>query len=72
MARRGLFAEQPLHVSKLPAFRAEHFPYSGPYPWLDQADASERIEAKLRQGEIDAEEAQQCRYWAAIVNSVPV
>jgi hypothetical protein len=65
MARRGLFAEQPLHVSKLPAFRAEHFPYSGPYPWLDRADASDRIEAKLRQGEIDGEEAEQCRYWAA-------
>jgi len=65
MARRGLFAEQPLQISKLPSFRAEHFPYSGPYPWLDQPDASDRIESKLRQGEIDGEEAAQCRYWAA-------
>jgi hypothetical protein len=65
MAHRGLFAEQPLHVSKLPSFRAEHFPYSGPYPWLDQPDALDRIENKLRQGEIDKEQAEQCRYWAA-------
>ena len=65
MAHRGLFADQPLNVSKLPSFRAEHFPYSGPYPWLDQPDAPDRIERKLRQGEISAEEAEQCRYWAA-------
>jgi Phytanoyl-CoA dioxygenase (PhyH) len=65
MARRGLFADQPLHVSKLPSFRAEHFPYSGPYPWLDQPDALERIAAKLRQGEISSGEADQCRHWAA-------
>ena len=65
MAHRGLFADQPLNVSKLPSFRAEHFPYSGPYPWLDQPDALDRIERKLRQGEINAEEAEQCRYWAA-------
>jgi len=65
MARRGLFADQPLHVSRLPSFRAEHFPYSGPYPWLDQPDALDRIEDKLRRGDIAPDEAQQCRYWAA-------
>jgi hypothetical protein len=59
-----MFAEKAVRTSKLPAFRAEHFPYSGPYPWLDQPDAMERIEARLRSGEITPEEAEQCRYWA--------
>jgi ectoine hydroxylase-related dioxygenase (phytanoyl-CoA dioxygenase family) len=59
----GLFAEQRLKLSKLPSFRAEHFPYSGPYPWLDQPDAEERVIAKLQRGEIDPEQARQCRYW---------
>jgi hypothetical protein len=59
----ALFAEQPVNLAKLPAFRAEHFPYSGPYPWLDRPDASERIEQKLEAGEISAEEARQCRFW---------
>ena len=59
------FADQPVKVSKLPSFRAEHFPYSGPYPWLDLPDAAERIEQKLQAGEITREEAGQCRYWNA-------
>lgn len=59
-----MFAEKPVRVSKLPAFRAEHFPYSGPYPWLDQPDAIERIEAKLRAGAISEDQAAQCRHWA--------
>lgn len=65
MAPRGLFAEQPVPFSKLPSFRAEHFPYAGPYPWLDRPDAAERIEQKRQAGELTAEEARQCRYWAA-------
>src|SRR3954447_4192717 len=56
-----LFADQPLNTSKLPAFRAEHFPYSGPYPWLDQADAFDRIAAKA---ELTAVEKEQCRHWS--------
>jgi len=60
-----LFADQPLATSKLPAFRAEHFPYSGPYPWLDQPDALDRIDTKLQHGEITADQAELCRYWAA-------
>ena len=58
-----MFAEQPVKFSKLPAFRAEHFPYSGPYPWLDQPNAPARIEQKLRAGEITDQEAEQCRLW---------
>jgi hypothetical protein len=61
----ALFADQPVRISKLPSFRAEHFPYSGPYPWLDQPDALERIEQKLATGQLTQEEGDQCRYWAA-------
>jgi len=64
MKARGLFAEQPLDVSKLPSFRAEHFPYSGPYPWLDQPDALARIERKLEQRALTPREAEQCRHWS--------
>jgi hypothetical protein len=64
MANGRLFAEQPVNISKLPAFRAEHFPCSGPYPWLDRPDAFDRIETKVQHGEITTEEAAQCRYWA--------
>jgi hypothetical protein len=60
-----MFAEKAVNVSKLPAFRAEHFPYVGPYPWLDRPDALVRIEEKLRAGEITASEAEQCRHWHA-------
>jgi hypothetical protein len=56
-----LFADTPLNTSKLPAFRAEHFPYSGPYPWLDQPDALARIDAR---SELTAEEGEQCRHWS--------
>jgi len=64
MALRSSFAAQPVKVSKLPAFRAEHFPSAGPFPWLDLPDAAERIEAKLQAGEITRKEAEQCRFWA--------
>jgi hypothetical protein len=50
--------------SKLPAFRAEHFPYAGPYPWLDRPDAFERIDQKRDRGEISGDEAEQCRHWS--------
>ncbi len=63
MPLRGLFADQAVNFSKLPAFRAEHFPYAGPYPWLDCDDAPQRIEEKLQAGEITGEEARQCRFW---------
>lgn len=58
-----VFAEKAVKISKLPAFRAEHFPYAGPYPWLDRPDALERIEEKLRAGEITPDQAGQCRHW---------
>jgi ectoine hydroxylase-related dioxygenase (phytanoyl-CoA dioxygenase family) len=65
MANRRLFADQPVSISRLPSFRAEHFPYAGPYPWLDQPDALDRIEKKLLLGEITSEDAKQCRKWAS-------
>jgi len=64
MAIRGLFAERPVQISKPPAFRAEYFPYSGPYPWLDGDDAFERIDDVLQSGEISLQEAEKCRYWS--------
>src|SRR5258708_3223527 len=49
----------------MPAYRAEHFPYAGPYPWLDCDDAFDRINNKLQRGEISPHEAEQCRLWAS-------
>ncbi len=63
MARRWI-ADQPVNLSKVPSFRAEHFPYSGPYPWLDQPGAFEAVQSKFDAGEITAEQAEQCRYWS--------
>ena len=65
MPSRRLFADQPLKRSQISSFRAEHFPYSGPYPWLDCDDAEARIAAKLANNEISAAEADICRYWAS-------
>jgi hypothetical protein len=62
---RRLFADEAVKFSKLPAYRAEHFPYAGPYPWLDRPDALDRIDEKLQRGEINAHEAEQCRHWAS-------
>jgi hypothetical protein len=64
MAHRGSFAEQPVRVSKLPAFRAEHFPYAGPYPWLDRDDAEAEISRRIESGIIGQTDAERCRYWA--------
>ncbi len=60
-----LFAEKPLKLSKLPSYRAEHFPSAGPYPWLDLPDAEEQIEGRLSRQEISEEQAALCRYWCA-------
>ena len=59
------FATEPVNVSKLSSFRAERFPYSGPYPWLDRPDALDRIAAKLQKGELTEEQARQFRFWNA-------
>jgi hypothetical protein len=44
--------------SRLPAYRVEHFPDSGPKPWLDRDDWSRQIDA------LPAEQAALCRQWA--------
>lgn len=59
------FAEQKVRYAGLPSFRAEHFPYSGPYPWLDEADAGARVDGKLARGEITASQGELCRKWSA-------
>jgi hypothetical protein len=65
MAFRRSFAEQPVNTSRLPAFRAEHFPYAGPFPWLDLNDAAEQIETRLRNKQLSERDAELCRCWAA-------
>lgn len=64
MAHRKSFAEQPVRVSKLPAFRAEHFPYAGPYPWLDSEDVEADIARRIDKRAISETDAEPCRYWA--------
>jgi len=55
---RPRIAEVPVDFSRLPAYRAEYFPVSGPKPWLDRDDWSRKIEA------LPAEQAALCRQWA--------
>jgi hypothetical protein len=63
MAIRGSFAEQPINLSKIPALRAENFPYAGPYPWLDKDDAESAIDKRAAAGNISEAEAEYCRTW---------
>ncbi|MDE3198050.1 MAG: phytanoyl-CoA dioxygenase, partial [Acidobacteriota bacterium] len=65
MPLRTSIADLPVRTSRLPAFRAEYFPDSGPYPWLDRDDAEQQIPARLERQEISSAEADMCRYWAA-------
>jgi ectoine hydroxylase-related dioxygenase (phytanoyl-CoA dioxygenase family) len=58
------FGELAVDVRKLKAFRAEQFPYAGPYPWLDRPEWQELLQAKLDRGELTAAEAERCRYWS--------
>lgn len=62
-AKRPCFAEEPLDLEALRLFRREHFPPSGPLPWLDRDDALEAIDRRLRSGEITDLEASLCRKW---------
>jgi ectoine hydroxylase-related dioxygenase (phytanoyl-CoA dioxygenase family) len=64
MIGRTYFAEKPVKTSRLPSFRAEHFPYSGPYPWLDQPNAFEEVDSRLHRNELSAADAELCRYWS--------
>ncbi|HXJ44698.1 MAG TPA: phytanoyl-CoA dioxygenase family protein [Bryobacteraceae bacterium] len=63
MLPRRTFADQPLNLSSLPSFRAEHFPYSGPYPWLDRDDSLPEIAARRNRNSITEAEAELCRCW---------
>ncbi|HLY18160.1 MAG TPA: phytanoyl-CoA dioxygenase family protein [Bryobacteraceae bacterium] len=51
-------AELPVDFSRLPAYRAEYFPDSGPRPWLDRDDWSRRLDG------LPANQAALCRQWA--------
>lgn len=58
-----MFADKRVNVFRVPSFRAEHFPESGPSPWLDRDDAVEEIDRRLSRGKLTQEEASQCRKW---------
>ena len=55
---RPRIAELPVDFSRLPAYRAEYFPDSGPKPWLDRDDWSRQIAT------LPADQAELCRQWA--------
>ncbi|HVN05185.1 MAG TPA: phytanoyl-CoA dioxygenase family protein [Bryobacteraceae bacterium] len=55
---RPSIAELPVDFAHLSAFRAEYFPDSGPKPWLDCDNTSQRLEA------LPPEQAELCRHWA--------
>jgi len=61
----GLICRSTHKASRLPSFRAEHFPYSGPHPWLDCDDGPDQIAVRLARQEISAPEAETCRDWVA-------
>lgn len=55
---RPRIAELPVDLSRLPAYRAEYFPDSGPKPWLDGDGWSRQIES------LPPGESALCRQWA--------
>ena len=56
--RRGTVApDRPVDPAMLPAVRAEHFPESGPVPWLDRPDAEAAIAKAVSRGELNNDEA---------------
>jgi hypothetical protein len=55
---RPQIAELAVDFSRLPAYRAEHFPDSGPKPWLDRDSWPQDIE------HLPSEQAAVCRQWA--------
>ena len=60
----AFFGSQPVDEQALPAYRAEHFPYAGPHPWLDRPDWEQLLAAKLSRGELTPADAEVCRHWA--------
>jgi hypothetical protein len=64
MESSNSFAAVGISADVLENPRFEKFPYAGPFPWLDQPDAGERVDAKLAAGLITANEATLCRLWS--------
>ena len=59
-----LYREAPyIDLHRLGEFRSEAFPRMEPANWLDGPDAEETIRRRLAAGEIDAAEAEACRFW---------
>ncbi len=62
-AEMPCFADQPIDLGSLPLFRREAFPRSGPVPWLDRPDASERVAERLANGELSERQSAWCEHW---------
>lgn len=60
---RASFADVPVDLDRMPEYRVEQFPESGPLPWLDRPDALEAIADRVGRGELDAAEASVCERW---------
>jgi hypothetical protein len=61
--REEYIADTPVDLDLMREYRAENFPSTGPAPWLDRDNAEAEIGAKLKQGQLSAAEAEQCRKW---------
>ncbi|MEO5961666.1 MAG: phytanoyl-CoA dioxygenase family protein, partial [Opitutaceae bacterium] len=58
------FGERAVDVQTLDAFRAEKFPYAGPYPWLDRPDWPQALAGKAARREISPADAKLGEKWA--------
>jgi hypothetical protein len=63
--RERFFADVPVDLDAMEFFRIEHFPESGPQPWLDSPDARNLIRARVGRGELSSERAELCEKWSA-------
>jgi len=59
---RARIADRRVDFTRLPAFRAEHFPDSGPRPWLDNNEPDNDAWSK-RVDSLPCESAALCRNW---------
>src|SRR5215471_15787621 len=60
---RSRIADTRVDFTRLPAFRAEHFPDSGPRPWLDNNDLDDSDWTR-RLDSLPVGSATLCRQWA--------
>jgi hypothetical protein len=64
MTYEPLILDPPVDIRGIRIFRAENFPDSPQLPWLDRADWRERLDGKVCNGELNAQQAALCTHWA--------